>query len=109
MKNVFFYVVLLLMFFCNSAKAQRVSIIDKNSLQPITGVTVSLQGKNTKEWISDDNGDIDLTGIQSTENLVLSHPLYFSRNISFSEIQSKAFKIELTENINYGGNCRFCE
>lgn len=100
MKNVFFCVVLLLTLFCNSAKAQRVTIIDKNSLQPIAGVTVSLQGKNTKEWISDDNGGIDLTGIQSTENLVLAHPLYFSRNISFSEIQSKAFKIELTENIN---------
>jgi hemoglobin/transferrin/lactoferrin receptor protein len=100
MKNVFFYVVLLLILFCNSAKAQRVTIIDKNSLQPITGVTVSLQGKNTKEWISDDNGGIDLTGVQSTEIIVFSHPLYFSRDISFSEIQSKAFKIELTENVN---------
>ena len=83
-----------------SSNAQKFTTIDKNTLQPIEDVSVHKKTNNSLICISGVNGQIELPEGQPDDVLILTHPFYSEKSISYKDLPRLNGVITLQENVH---------
>lgn len=92
-----YYVLFLLFFVTYLSTSQTVSLLDKNTKQPIINATLSNVDKS-KSTISNKNGEADLNSFSDIELIIIQHVSYVAQMTTKHDILKSASKIYLTEN-----------
>jgi hemoglobin/transferrin/lactoferrin receptor protein len=78
--------------------AQQVQVLDKDSRQPIPGVSILLAA-TTRGIVTDQEGKADLSLLPAAEMLHFRHPAYLSRELPLEAIRDMGYLVMLEENI----------
>lgn len=98
MKFVCISTICILMIF--SSNAQKFTIIDKNTLQPVEDVSVHKKTNNSLICISGLNGQIEMPEGQLDDILIFTHPSYSEKSISYKNLPRLNGVISLQENVH---------
>jgi len=83
--------------FSITAEAQKIKVLDKSDLQPVSQVSISTPG-HTKMVVTDDGGMADLTGFSAADSLIFSHMAYQQVRLLKSQVPA-AGVVYLTEHL----------
>lgn len=86
--------------FLIGAKAQSITVIDNQSLQPIEKVEVYNASSNVVIGRTDANGTINLDQVQKNIDLTFIHPNYSKITFTKEEIEKMDGIVRMSENIN---------
>ncbi|MBI1837381.1 MAG: TonB-dependent receptor [Flavobacteriia bacterium] len=84
----------------SSIYSQIVEILDKNTLVPINGVSVSQNSDQSNPLLSDLNGKIDISSFKNTEVLYFKKKMYDEISFTKEELAKVNYVIYLVENTN---------
>ncbi|GAB3202238.1 hemoglobin/transferrin/lactoferrin receptor protein [Pontibacter aydingkolensis] len=85
----------LLLIVCKFCEAQSIKVVDKTTLQPLTGVVVTASGKSV---ITDDKGLAEFNGsLSSTSQFHFTYVGYQTRTISLQQLQELKYQVALTQ------------
>lgn len=93
-------ILLLCLYISCYTQAQKISLIDQNSLQPIENVEVFKKGENSSFAKSNSDGIVELNGLSESQLLVFVHPMYTNKVISLAELKALNYQLKMLENIN---------
>ena len=82
------------------AFSQTIVIVDSYSLQPIEGVVLYSEDKKVMLGRSDQKGTVLFKGLTHGNLLKITHPQYTTLQLSWEQIVSLNYRIEMSENIN---------
>lgn len=91
---------ILLLFSCCffALNAQEVQVIDKDSREPLPGVTI-LNDNRSKGVVTDANGKASLTSFSENATLIFRHSSYLEKRVKKQALEKQAWVVALTENI----------
>ncbi|CAM4325931.1 carboxypeptidase-like regulatory domain-containing protein [Gillisia hiemivivida] len=99
MKNIFFFLSLLLTFttYCQTTKKV---LIDRNTLEPIDAAHIYLSNKYKTGTVSNEDGVFILKKIKQEDTLQITHLNYFPLKLKFSELEKDTIRMDpITEDL----------
>ena len=78
-------------------EAPRVHVIDATSLEPVPGVSIRALGNSAGKVRTDARGEARLPGLSQGDSVLVYHPLYQTRRLSFGDLRELNFRLPLRE------------
>jgi hemoglobin/transferrin/lactoferrin receptor protein len=97
MKNCFLGLFCLTMSF---GMAQTLIIYDKSNLQGIEKVQLYNNAQPESVFLSDGNGEIEISKLNKSGSLSLRHPFYLRQSLTFEQLKESNFSVGMIEKMN---------
>jgi hemoglobin/transferrin/lactoferrin receptor protein len=95
-----FFLGLAVNFISTHSMAQKLTVFDESTLQPIENVKVFVEGEMNTILSTNGRGTVDLSVLQFTGPVFIQHPYYKVEKLSYEELRKRSFYVSLVEKVN---------
>lgn len=98
MRLKFLFLTALLIFIGFGVQAQTVQVIDSKTLAPIYLITIQ-SSSSDRGALTDSLGYADISSLKNEAILIFNHPSYRELKLSYSEVQSLSFLVQMNQSV----------